>query len=46
MGITFRALGLHDDAINAYSRAIMINPLYSDCFFNLGNIYFEDKKDV
>jgi tetratricopeptide (TPR) repeat protein len=37
---------LGDEAIQAYSRALTINPLYSDCYFNLGNIYFEDKNDL
>lgn len=25
---------------------MQINPLYSDCYFNLGNIYFEEVNDL
>ncbi len=46
LGITFRALAHPDEAIKAYQKALEINPLYSDCYFNLGNIYFEDKNDL
>lgn len=35
-----------DEAIKSYQKALEINPLYSDCYFNLGNIYFEDKNDL
>jgi tetratricopeptide (TPR) repeat protein len=45
IGITMRSLQLPDEAIKAYQKALEINPLYSDCYFNLGNIYFEDKND-
>ena len=30
-----------EEAIEAYSRAVDICPLYADCYFNMGNIYFE-----
>jgi tetratricopeptide (TPR) repeat protein len=29
------------EALEAYQRAVEICPLYSDCYFNMGNIYFE-----
>ena len=41
-----RALEQPDEAIKSYQKALEINPLYSDCYFNLGNIYFEDKNDL
>lgn len=46
IGITLRSLHQYEEAINAYSKALQINPLYSDCYFNLGNIYFEDINDL
>lgn len=45
LGITYRQLGLFDDAILAYQMAIQLNHFYSDCYFNLGNIFFEEKHD-
>lgn len=39
-------MSLPDEAISSYSRALTINALYSDCYFNLGNIYLEDKNDL
>jgi tetratricopeptide (TPR) repeat protein len=38
-------LALYDDAIIAYQHAIQLNPYYSDSYFNLANIFFEEKKD-
>jgi tetratricopeptide (TPR) repeat protein len=29
----------------AYQHAILLNPLYSDSYFNLANIFFEEKRD-
>eukprot|EP00347_Sterkiella_histriomuscorum_P022730 403337377 len=46
IGITLRSLHQPDEAIRAYQKALEINPLYSDCYFNLGNIYFEEKNDM
>ena len=45
LGITYRSLNMHDDAILSYQNAIYLNQYYSDCFYNLGNIFFEEKKD-
>jgi tetratricopeptide (TPR) repeat protein len=28
-------------AIEAYEKAVTICPIYADCFFNMGNIYYE-----
>jgi len=36
---------MFNDAIEAYQNAINLNQYYSDCFYNLGNVFFEDKKD-
>lgn len=36
---------MFDDAILAYQNAIYLNQYYSDCFYNLGNVFFEDKQD-
>lgn len=36
---------MFDDAILAYQNAIQLNLYYSDCYFNLGNIFFEEKHD-
>ena len=45
IGITYRQMALYDDAIIAYQHAIQLNPYYSDSYFNLANIFFEEKKD-
>jgi tetratricopeptide (TPR) repeat protein len=29
------------ESVAAYQRALTLCPLYSDCYFNLGNLYFE-----
>lgn len=41
MGLTLRALKKPEEALNSYERAIEHWPHYSDCYFNMGNIYFE-----
>jgi tetratricopeptide (TPR) repeat protein len=41
LGLASRALKRPSDAVRAYQNAIELQPLYSDCYFNLGNIYFE-----
>ena len=45
LGITYRTLNMYEDAILAYQNAIHLNQYYSDCFYNLGNVFFEDTKD-
>lgn len=45
IGLAFRSEGLPEDAVNAYNNALQLCPLYSDCYFNLGNIYFEGDLD-
>ena len=30
------------DAIKSYEEALQLYPLYSDCYFNLGNIYLDE----
>ena len=45
LGITYRSLNMHDEAILSYQNAIHLNQYYSDCFYNIGNVFFEDKKD-
>ena len=42
LGITYRQLQQFDDAILAYKKAIELNNYYSDSYFNLANIYFEE----
>ena len=38
-------MGQYDDAILSYQNAIQHYQYYSDCYYNLGNIFFEEKKD-
>ena len=38
-------MGQYEDAILAYQSAIAHYQYYSDCYYNLGNIFFEEKKD-
>ena len=45
LGITYRSLNIFDKAIESYQNAINLNQYYSDCFYNLGNVFFEEKKD-
>ena len=45
LGITYRSMGQYDDAILSYQNAIQHYQYYSDCYYNLGNIFFEEKKD-
>jgi tetratricopeptide (TPR) repeat protein len=45
LGITFRQISSYDEAIQSYQSALQLNSYYSDCYFNLGNVYFEEKKD-
>jgi tetratricopeptide (TPR) repeat protein len=45
LGITYRQINLYDDSIQSYLSALQLNQYYSDCYFNLGNVYFEEKKD-
>jgi tetratricopeptide (TPR) repeat protein len=35
-------MNAYKEAIMAYNRALELCPYYSDCYFNLGNIYFEN----
>lgn len=41
LGLAYRACGQPEEAIESYNRALELCPLYSDCYFNLGNLYFE-----
>jgi tetratricopeptide (TPR) repeat protein len=41
LGITYRALQNQEEAIQSYQNAIQLNHFFSDCYFNLGNIYYE-----
>ena len=41
LGLAYRACGQPEEAILSYNRALELCPLYSDCYFNLGNLYFE-----
>ena len=45
LGITHRSLNMFDEAVEAYQNAINLNQYYSDCYYNLGNVFFEDKQD-
>ena len=45
LGITYRSLGQFDDAVLSYQSAISHYQYYTDCYYNLGNIFSEDKKD-
>eukprot|EP01016_Furgasonia_blochmanni_P045334 TRINITY_DN6371_c0_g1_i2.p1 TRINITY_DN6371_c0_g1~~TRINITY_DN6371_c0_g1_i2.p1 ORF type:complete len:934 (+),score=180.19 TRINITY_DN6371_c0_g1_i2:3-2804(+) len=42
LALTLRALGRPTHAIDIYARALKINPYFTDCFFNMGNIYLQD----
>jgi len=46
LGITYRGKGENKKAIDSYTKALELNPKYSDCLFNLGNIYFEFLKNL
>lgn len=39
--MTFRSLGKKEESIEYYNKAIGIDPYFSDCFFNLANIYLD-----
>ena len=41
LGITYRQLHQYDEAVQSYQNAIQLNHFFSDCYFNLGNIYYE-----
>ena len=45
LGITYRSLGQFDEAILSYQNAIAHYQYYTDCYYNLGNIFSEEKKD-
>eukprot|EP00826_Nyctotherus_ovalis_P007188 TRINITY_DN11779_c0_g1_i5.p1 TRINITY_DN11779_c0_g1~~TRINITY_DN11779_c0_g1_i5.p1 ORF type:complete len:418 (-),score=110.98 TRINITY_DN11779_c0_g1_i5:86-1339(-) len=46
LGVTFRGKGENKKAIDAYMKALELNPDYPDCLFNLGNIFFEFMKNL
>lgn len=45
-GLSYRAMGNIDMAIESYVQGISKNPNFADCYFNLGNIYLEEKQDL
>lgn len=44
--LSYRALGNIDLAIENYGAGINKNQNFADCYFNLGNIYLEEKLDL
>lgn len=46
IAITLRSIGKSPLALEFYSQAIKYNPNFVDCYFNSGNIYFEDFSDL
>ena len=45
-GLSYRQLGNIDRALENYTQGIAKNPNFADCYFNLGNIYLEEKQDL
>ena len=41
MALAFKGMKAYQESIMAYNKALELCPDYSDCYFNLGNIYFE-----
>jgi tetratricopeptide (TPR) repeat protein len=39
MGLTYFALGRHEEAIDEYKKAIEIDPNYLDAHYNLAIVY-------
>ena len=46
IGMTHRALGNTAEAVKHYKQALALDPLYAEAWVNLGNVYFEDRKDL
>ena len=46
LGVTQRALGNAAEGVKCYKRALALDPEYAEAWVNLGNIYFEDEKDL
>jgi tetratricopeptide (TPR) repeat protein len=44
--LSYRALGKIDLAIENYLKGIDKDPNFADCYFNLGNIYLEEKENL
>lgn len=44
-GLSYRALGSIELAIDSYVQGINKRSNFADCYFNLGNIYLEEKQD-
>lgn len=44
--MTFRSLGKKEESIEYYDKAIGIDPYFSDCYFNLGNLYLDSLEFV
>ncbi|CAG9320921.1 unnamed protein product [Blepharisma stoltei] len=46
LGLTYKALNDWKSAISQYQLGINKNPMYCDCYFNLGNIYLEEENNL
>ena len=46
IALTLRSIGKSTLALEFYSQAIKYNQNFVDCYFNSGNIYFEDFGDL
>jgi tetratricopeptide (TPR) repeat protein len=44
LGNTFRELNMHEEALDAYNTAVMLNPKLEGVFLNRGNIMLDQKK--
>ena len=45
-GLSYRAMGNIELAVESYVQGISKNAHSADCYFNLGNIYLEEKQDL
>ena len=45
-GLSYRAMGNIELAVESYAQGISKNSKFADCYFNLGNIYLEEKQDL
>ena len=45
IALAFKGMKAFKEAIMSYNRALELCPYYSDCYFNLGNIYYENTEE-
>jgi tetratricopeptide (TPR) repeat protein len=46
LGVMYRAVHRHDDAVNAFRKAAQIDPKHTQSRYNLGLVLLEDEKDT